>query len=164
MQKVRCPQCGAENFATDAVCLSCGISLMRLHRSTAPAPSGQGLAIAALVLGILAVMFVCIPPLSALVALLAIVLGVLHLRQQGAGTGMAVAGISVGAASLLATAGLFVLYLSLLKLLGGLGSEQFNPYKNKPAPNFTLTDIQGRTHTLAQYRGKVVVLNFWATW
>ena len=29
-------------------------------------------------------------------------------------------------------------------------------------PDFTLTDLQGRTHTLSQYRGKVVLLDFWS--
>lgn len=33
-----------------------------------------------------------------------------------------------------------------------------------PAPDFTLTDQYGTTHHLADYRGKVVFLNFWATW
>ncbi len=32
------------------------------------------------------------------------------------------------------------------------------------APALTLKDIQGRTVRLADYRGKVVLLNFWATW
>jgi len=32
------------------------------------------------------------------------------------------------------------------------------------APDFTLTDLQGRKVTLSQYRGKVVIVNFWATW
>jgi peroxiredoxin len=34
----------------------------------------------------------------------------------------------------------------------------------KPAPDFTLEDTQGNTHSLSDYRGKVVILNFWATW
>lgn len=33
-----------------------------------------------------------------------------------------------------------------------------------PAPAFTLPDLDGKPHALADYRGKVVVLNFWATW
>ncbi len=32
------------------------------------------------------------------------------------------------------------------------------------APEFTLTDQYGNTHSLADYRGKIVFLNFWATW
>ena len=33
-----------------------------------------------------------------------------------------------------------------------------------PAPDFTLTDQYGETHTLSDYQGKTVFLNFWATW
>lgn len=33
-----------------------------------------------------------------------------------------------------------------------------------PAQDFTLTDINGQEIKLSAYRGKVVVLNFWATW
>ena len=32
------------------------------------------------------------------------------------------------------------------------------------APDFTLTDQYGVTHSLSDYRGKTVFLNFWATW
>lgn len=33
-----------------------------------------------------------------------------------------------------------------------------------PAPEFSLEDLQGNTLTLASYKGKVLILNFWATW
>ena len=33
-----------------------------------------------------------------------------------------------------------------------------------PAPDFTLSDQFGNTHTLSEYKGKVVFLNFWTTW
>jgi peroxiredoxin len=34
----------------------------------------------------------------------------------------------------------------------------------RPAPTFTLRDLSGRTLDLATYRGRVVLLDFWATW
>lgn len=36
--------------------------------------------------------------------------------------------------------------------------------KGLPAPNFTLSDINGRDVSLSDFRGKVVLLEFWATW
>lgn len=33
-----------------------------------------------------------------------------------------------------------------------------------PAPDFTLEDMDEEKHHLTDYRGKVVLLNFWATW
>lgn len=38
------------------------------------------------------------------------------------------------------------------------------PQAGKPAPDFALTDINGRRVQLSALRGKVVVVNFWATW
>ena len=37
-------------------------------------------------------------------------------------------------------------------------------HDRKPAPNFTLLDSNGAKVTLASLKGKVVLLNFWATW
>lgn len=36
--------------------------------------------------------------------------------------------------------------------------------KGLPAPNFTLTDLDGQMVSLTNFRGKVVLLNIWATW
>ncbi len=33
-----------------------------------------------------------------------------------------------------------------------------------PAPAIRLTDVAGQSATLSQYRGRVVLLDFWATW
>lgn len=35
---------------------------------------------------------------------------------------------------------------------------------NEPAPAFALTDLQGRTISSSAFKGKVIVLDFWATW
>ncbi len=34
----------------------------------------------------------------------------------------------------------------------------------RPAPTLRLTDMDGRVHDLADHKGKLVVVNFWATW
>src|SRR5215470_15121924 len=34
----------------------------------------------------------------------------------------------------------------------------------KPAPKLELKDVEGRALRLSDYKGKVVLLNFWATW
>ncbi len=36
--------------------------------------------------------------------------------------------------------------------------------KGQAAPNFTLTNMQGQQVSLADLKGKVVIVNFWATW
>ena len=38
------------------------------------------------------------------------------------------------------------------------------PGVGQEAPPFTLTALDGITHTLAAYRGQTVLLNFWASW
>lgn len=35
---------------------------------------------------------------------------------------------------------------------------------NQPAPSFTLQDLNGTQVSLADFKGKPVVLNFWTTW
>ncbi len=34
----------------------------------------------------------------------------------------------------------------------------------KPAPDFSLKDAAGKVHTLKDYRGKPLIIQFWATW
>lgn len=36
--------------------------------------------------------------------------------------------------------------------------------RGKKAPNFVLTDLQGKKVSLADYKGRPVLINFWATW
>ncbi|HEX4030801.1 MAG TPA: TlpA disulfide reductase family protein [Terracidiphilus sp.] len=39
-----------------------------------------------------------------------------------------------------------------------------SPLKGKLAPAFSLIDVDGKKISLAKYRGKAVLINFWATW
>jgi cytochrome oxidase Cu insertion factor (SCO1/SenC/PrrC family) len=42
---------------------------------------------------------------------------------------------------------------------------QIQPYEPaKPAPAFALPDLDGKTVRLEDFRGKVLLLFFWATW
>jgi peroxiredoxin len=46
-----------------------------------------------------------------------------------------------------------------------LQSSKYEPLVvGKPAPDFTLTDLDDKPYRLSDFRGKVVFLNFWATW
>lgn len=41
---------------------------------------------------------------------------------------------------------------------------ELEPWGAGATPPLALRDVDGKEHRLADYRGKVVVLNFWATW
>lgn len=62
------------------------------------------------------------------------------------------------------------LSLGLLLLVGSASSRAQQvgvllPVEdNPPAPDFSLADTTGTSHTLSDYRGKVVIVNFWASW
>jgi thiol-disulfide isomerase/thioredoxin len=43
-------------------------------------------------------------------------------------------------------------------------AKELRPWNGGATPALVLKDLEGREHRLADYKGKVVVLNFWATW
>src|SRR5262249_57659279 len=45
----------------------------------------------------------------------------------------------------------------------GADLDRFRPWTG-PTPPLQLKDLTGKTHTLGEYRGRVVLINFWATW
>jgi thiol-disulfide isomerase/thioredoxin len=42
--------------------------------------------------------------------------------------------------------------------------SRFIPWSRPDTPPLALKDVDGRPHTLADHRGKVLLINFWATW
>jgi DsbE subfamily thiol:disulfide oxidoreductase len=48
--------------------------------------------------------------------------------------------------------------------LAGEPTEEASAWIGKPAPEFALADLEGTRRPLAAHRGKVVLLDFWATW
>lgn len=66
--------------------------------------------------------------------------------------------ILVGLALLLAGAGIF------FSLRTHAPSRDTRSGKQPLAPDFSLADLSGKKLDLSSYRGKVVLLDFWATW
>lgn len=61
-----------------------------------------------------------------------------------------------------------IIVISLMGLgiiLGGCGKENNSGQSNlAPAPDFTLKTLDGKTISLSNVKGKVVLLDFWASW
>jgi thiol-disulfide isomerase/thioredoxin len=55
------------------------------------------------------------------------------------------------------------LFLALLVATTAL-AQDLKPWSGGPTPPLELADLEGKSHRLADYRGKVVLVNFWATW
>jgi len=64
----------------------------------------------------------------------------------------------------LALAGLLMGALLLISSLSVAAPSPFPVAKRTAAPAFTLQDSKGNSLRLAGFRGKVVLLDFWATW
>lgn len=55
--------------------------------------------------------------------------------------------------------------LGLLVAGAAYAQQTLSPVAGRPpAPDFTLADVDGKRHRLSDQRGKVVFVNFWATW
>jgi thiol-disulfide isomerase/thioredoxin len=103
-----------------------------------------------------------------------LVLGVLHgCKKQpgpaGAGTATPAASTQSGSSSAAdAAASLFGQPKASIQNIVNAAKERWSPkfegWWGKLAPDFTLTDLDGQTHKLSDYRGKEVMVVFWASW
>jgi cytochrome oxidase Cu insertion factor (SCO1/SenC/PrrC family) len=58
-----------------------------------------------------------------------------------------------------------VVVAALVVGLAWINRDRLNPViPGTPAPDFTVTDLEGAPKTLADYEGKVLLVNIWATW
>jgi len=61
--------------------------------------------------------------------------------------------------------GILTLTLTLAQPFDATVAGGLQPYKDAaPTPPLELADLSGRQHRLSDYRGQVVLVNFWATW
>ena len=58
-----------------------------------------------------------------------------------------------------------LILLGMMLSLGVAHAKELKPLEPRaPMSQLKLPDLAGKTHSLADYKGKVVLVNFWATW
>jgi thiol-disulfide isomerase/thioredoxin len=136
-----------------------------------PRPTGQGLAVASFVLGVFALVWAMIA-IGGLFGLVGLVLGILHLRRSEANRPLATWGITLSVVgmvgSLLATA-FYVWMFSIAEMsprsrTTGRGDARWAEWKGVAAPPLVVRTLDGEPLALESFKGRRVVLNFWATW
>ena len=65
---------------------------------------------------------------------------------------------------IVAVAGMLVIAPYMARRTRKNAGTESNDWKGKSAPEFSLESLDGRTVHLADFHGKGVLLNFWATW
>jgi cytochrome c biogenesis protein CcmG/thiol:disulfide interchange protein DsbE len=65
--------------------------------------------------------------------------------------------------------GQLIVWVGVLALLALVGVQLFRKQQGpmqlgQPAPTFSLTSFDGQAYDISQLKGKVVVVNFWASW
>ena len=61
-----------------------------------------------------------------------------------------------------------IIIAALIAFGGGIAVQRFLPSLEKASatslPDFNLPDLSGTQHNISEWRGKILIINFWATW
>ncbi|MDD5323290.1 MAG: TlpA disulfide reductase family protein [Methylococcales bacterium] len=61
-----------------------------------------------------------------------------------------------------------IFIVALLALVGGMMAKEFlsttEQISPTPLPDFNLPDVAGNLHSISEWQGKILIINFWATW
>ena len=103
--------------------------------------------------------------IRSLCGLVGLGLGIVHLTKKYTARKLALWGMGLSAAGLIVIIIALILYgFKIFQPSAQMEAQVFNEWIDKPAPDFTITDIDGKTFTLSQQKGKDVMVVFWATW
>ncbi len=58
----------------------------------------------------------------------------------------------------------FILWITFVSSNASANPWAIEELRGRTAPDFLLKDLGGKPFRLSDYRGKVILLNFWATW
>ena len=63
---------------------------------------------------------------------------------------------------------ILILIAGLFSMAAGLmarsGLPEHDNAKHQPLPEFSLPDLSGQQRTVSEWQGKILIINFWATW
>lgn len=130
---------------------------------------GLGLSVASLVLGIMA-LTLSIALIGAPLGIVGLILGIICLaKRYSIGKGIAIAGVTLSIIGVLA--GLFFTftiyyksYKTYKEMTKTEETQPMNEWVGRITPDFNVTDINGNKINLSDFKGKRVVIDFWATW
>ncbi len=128
---------------------------------------GLNLAIAALVLGVAAIPF-SIMLVGGIYGIIGIILAFIHIKKKYSLQNTAILGLCLSCIGLLLSAGFAAYYIygyvQFQEAFSMFEDESFEEWINTQAPDFSVKDLDGNDIKLSDFRGRKVVLDFWATW
>jgi len=128
---------------------------------------GLGLAVACLVLGIVAVSLSLLL-IGGICGLIGLVLAIVHLSKRYPLRSLAWWGLGLSIVGVLGTAAMAIYIIGevgdVWDTMSLMEAQSFDEWIGKEAPDFTVKDLKGNSITLSNFKGKRVMLDFWATW